>query len=129
MRVLLDTHTFLWWVEEDPRLSDLAHETISDGNNQAFLSTASAWEIAIKASLDKLEKVPENLEGFLDEQLLVNGFEVLPVRLSHAVGVRQLSHYHRDPFDRLLVSQAVAEDMPLLSKDHELGDYPARIIW
>lgn len=129
MRVLLDTHAFLWWGNDDPQLSDLARETISDGNNETFLSVASAWEIAIKASLGKLGGVPDDLEGFFDEQLLVNGFEVLPVRLAHAVGVRHLPYHHRDPFDRMLVAQAVEEDMPLLSRDGALGAYPVRLLW
>lgn len=129
MRVLLDTHAFLWWGNNDSQLSELARETISDGNNETFLSAVSAWEIAIKASLGKLGGVPDDLEEFLDEQLLVGGFEVLPVRLAHAVGVRHLPYHHRDPFDRLLVAQALQEGMPLISRDGALGPYPVRLLW
>lgn len=129
MRVLLDTHAFLWWGDDDPHLSELAREIISEGNNEVIFSTASAWEIAIKASLGKLENIPEDLEEFFDEQLLVNGFEVLRINLDHAIGVRTLPYHHRDPFDRMLVAQAMNEDIPLLSVDHKLKDYEVRIIW
>ena len=129
MKVLLDTNAFLYWARDVTRLSDIAHEILSDGSNEIFFSTVNAWEIAIKASIGKMEQVPEDLEGYLDEQLLINGFDVLPVYLRHAVGVRHLPHHHGDPFDRLLVVQAMVEDMPLLSSDPILPNYPVRILW
>ncbi len=125
----MDTHVFLWWGTNDPQLSPLAQEIISDGENELFFSTVSGWEIAIKASLGKLENVPQGLGDFLDEELPKNGFEVLPVRLKHALGVYDLPHHHKDPFDRLLIAQAIAEGLYVLSKDSKFSSYPVRVVW
>jgi PIN domain nuclease of toxin-antitoxin system len=125
----MDTHAFLWWGEDNPKLSPLAREIISDADNSLLLSTASAWEIAIKASLNKLDNVPADLEGFLDEQLLINGFEILPVGLQHAVGIRDLPHHHNDPFDRMLIAQALSEGIPILSTDGKFGPYNVSVLW
>ncbi len=129
MRVLMDTHAFLWWGKDSPKLSPLAREIISDADNTMLLSTASAWEIAIKASLGKLGNVPVDLEGFLDAQLLINGFDILPVGLQHAIGVRDLPYHHKDPFDRMLIAQARSEGIPILSTDGEFGPYPVKVLW
>ena len=128
MRVLLDTHTFLWWIADDARLSDRAREVIADGRNDVLLSAASGWEIAIKAGLGKLE-VPEDIEEFIDEQLSKNAFRALPIRLSHALRVNSLPDHHRDPFDRLLVAQSVLEGLPILSADPQVALYPVEVVW
>lgn len=125
----MDTHAFLWWGENNPKLSALAQEIISDADYQMFLSVVSAWEIAIKASLGKLKNVPPSLESFLGTELLNNGFEILPVGFEHVMGVYNLPYHHNDPFDRLLIAQAKAEDLPLLSKDKAFGAYPVIILW
>lgn len=123
MRALLDAHAFLWWITDDSRLSLHAREIIADGRNDLFFSAASGWEIAIKANLGKVE-VPDGLERFLTEQLFCNAIQVLPIYLSHALHVYTLPQHHRDPFDRLLVSQAVLERLTVLSADPQIAQYP-----
>jgi PIN domain nuclease of toxin-antitoxin system len=126
--VLLDTHVFLWWINDDPRLSGRAREVISDGGNDLLFSAASGWEIAIKAGLGKL-KVSGDLGAYLTGQLSENSVQVLPVYLSHTLRVADLPHHHRDPFDRLLVAQALVEKLPLMSADPEISRYPVETVW
>ncbi len=130
MNVLLDTHVFLWWIEDNPRLSSRAREVIADGENMVFVSAASGREIAIKARLGKLS-LPENeaLDRFISDQLQVNAFQVLPVQLSHALHVYTLPLLHRDPFDRLLVAQSQVEKMPLVTGDDQIARYRVQVIW
>ena len=128
MRLLLDTHAFLWWITDDPRLSEKAREIMSDGKNQLFLSAASGWEIAIKAKLGKL-KVSDNLEHFIPEQVALNAIENLPIVLSHVLHVYTLPDYHRDPFDRLLISQAQLEGLSILTVDSLISQYPVKVLW
>lgn len=128
MRALLDTHAFLWWVTDDPNLSQRVREVIGDGQNEILFSTASAWEIAIKAGFGRVQ-FPADLEGFITEQVHRNAFEVLPVQLSHALKVFGLPDYHRDPFDRMLVAQALVEGIPILSADSQFARYPVQVIW
>ena len=128
MRALLDTHAFLWWISDDPRLSEKAREIIADGHNDLFFSAASGWEISIKAGLGRLE-VPENLQRFIADQLSRNAIQVLPIYLSHALHTGTLPVHHRDPFDRILVSQAILEEMPLLSADSHLSRYLVEVVW
>ena len=120
MRALLDTHAFLWWVTEHPSLSPRARDLIGGGASDVYLSAVVAWEIAIKKRLDRLE-VPDDLQGFFDHQIKLNDLIVLPVQLTHALRVYDLPDPpgHKDPFDRLLVAQALAEDMALLSADED----------
>lgn len=128
MRVLLDTHAFLWWIGDDPRLSERAREVLSDGDNDLVFSAASGWEIAIKARLGRLH-VPGDLNTYLVRQLTENYTSVLPVHLSHALRVHALPDHHRDPFDRLLVAQAIVEEIPLLSADPRIARYPVEVVW
>lgn len=128
MRVLLDTHAFLWWIGDDPRLSERAREVFSDGDNDLVFSAASGWEIAIKARLGRLQ-VLGDLNTYLFRQLTENYTSVLPVHLSHALRVHALPDHHRDPFDRLLVAQAIVEEMPLLSADPRIARYPVEVVW
>ena len=128
MKILLDTHTFLWWIEDDPQLSAAALATIEDSANQLFFSAASGWEIAIKSQIGKL-RMPENLDQFITEQLYRNNFTVLPIHLSHALHVHALPLFHRDPFDRILVAQSAIEKMPLLTIDPQLSQYDVQIVW
>ena len=128
MRALLDTHAFLWFINDDPRLSERALEAISDGANELLFSAASGWEIAIKAGLGKLE-VPEDLTTYLRDQLSRNAITILPVYLDHALQVHDLPSLHRDPFDRLLVSQAIQEGVPVISADPQIALYPVGVIW
>jgi PIN domain nuclease of toxin-antitoxin system len=128
MRALLDTHTFLWWTTDDPRLSKKAREIISEGNNELYLSAASGWEMAIKARLGRL-RLPDGLERFVPEQLALNGIESLPVQMSHTLHVHVLPDHHRDPFDRLLVAQAQLESLPILTRDPYIARYQVKTVW
>lgn len=128
MKLLLDTHAFLWWITDDDRLSERAGELIADGSNDVYLSSASAWEIAIKAGLGRI-KLPDNTWSFTPEQLERNAFQALPVHVSHAVGVITLPDIHRDPFDRMLVAQAMIEGLSIVSGDEQIGRYQVPVVW
>jgi PIN domain nuclease of toxin-antitoxin system len=128
MRILLDTHAFLWWIDDDPRLSSTARALISDGNNELYFSAASGWKIAIKARIGRLT-LPSNLEQFIAEQLLLNQFTGLAIQLSHTLQVYSLPLLHCDPFDHLLVAQSQLEEMPLLTDDPLIRQYSATTIW
>ncbi len=130
MKALLDTHAFLWWITEHPSLSQKATELLGGGASVVYLSAVVAWEIAIKKRLDRLE-VPDDLQGFFDHQIKVNDLIVLPVHLTHALRVYDLPDLpgHKDPFDRLLVAQALAEDMALVSSNRTLDGYGVDRIW
>ncbi len=128
MRLLLDTHVFLWWILDDSRLSAKARALIAEGENDVIFSAASAWEIAIKAALGRIE-TPADFAPYMSEQVSLNGFRVLPVELSHALRVQALAPHHRDPFDRLLVAQAQVEALPILSRDGAFAPYDVEVIW
>ena len=127
MRLLLDSHTFLWWVKDDPSLKRRARAAIADVDNECFLSHASIWEMAIKASLGKL-KLPSTIERFVVEHCETNSFHLLPITLAHIASVQHLPLHHRDPFDRLLVAQARYEAMTLVSRDASLKAYDVSVI-
>ena len=128
MRFLLDTHPFLWWIDNDRRLSATARDVIADERNEAHFSVASAWELAIKARLGRLE-LPRNLSKFITDELAANDFHVLPVDLAHALAVRDLPDHHRDPFDRLLAAQSRLERMPIITADRAFAGYEVQTIW
>jgi PIN domain nuclease of toxin-antitoxin system len=119
MKLLLDTHTLLWWLENPALLSKQARTAIRDGKNVVYLSAAVAWEIVIKKSLGKLD-IPDNLEDVLQ----ANRFLPLPVTIAHAIAVQSLPTYHRDPFDRMLIAQALCEGLTLVSRDSNIQKYP-----
>lgn len=118
MRLLLDTHILLWWLADDPALSAEYRAVIADANNDVFVSAVSVAEIAIKTSLGKLE-APDGLIDAVAE----SGFVELPFLAAHAALLRELPWHHRDPFDRMLVCQALAEHLALLSADRHVGAY------
>lgn len=128
MKYLLDTHTFLWWNLDDPQLSERARETIANGENEIFISAASAWEIAIKAAKGRLV-LPEEPAQYLAARISQYHFQALPVQISHAVHVYGLPDYHADPFDQLLIAQCQLESMPLISKDEDIQQYDVEVIW
>lgn len=128
MRALLDTHAFLWWIENDPRLSTRAREIIADDGNEIVLSAVSAWEIAIKASLRRFA-MRGDIAAFVNSHVTANGFEVLPLLIDHALRVASLPDHHRDPFDRALVAQAQVEDLALLTADRAIAHYSVKILW
>ena len=128
MRAILDTHTFLWWNLDDPRLSQTAHEVIATGENDLFLSAASAWEIAIKTARGRLI-LPEAPDRYVANRMLLHRLQPLPIQLSHALHVFNLPGLHQDPFDRLLIAQSQLENLPLLTVDPEISRYEVSIIW
>ena len=126
MTVLLDTQAFLWWIGDDERLTRKARAAIA--GSECRLSVASCWEIAIKASLGRLD-VPRPLERFIQQQIEINGFHLLPVSLEHTAAVADLPFHHRDPFDRLLAAQAAYEEMAIVSSDAVFGKYGVKRLW
>lgn len=118
MRILLDTNAIIWWLEGDPRLGAAATAIVTDPENEIFVSVASIWEIAIKCRTGKLSQ-PKCLEDALES----DGISVLPILASHALRTTSLPDLHRDPFDRLLVAQAMVEQLFILTSDRILGAY------
>jgi PIN domain nuclease of toxin-antitoxin system len=123
-RLLVDTHALLWWLDDAPALSATARDVIADPSNEPLVSTASVWEIAIKRSLGKIE-VPDELPA----RILDAGFSWLPVGSQHAWAVRDLPPHHRDPFDRLLVTQALVEEIPIVTRDGRFAAYGVDTRW
>jgi PIN domain nuclease of toxin-antitoxin system len=128
MRLLLDTHCWLWWLAEPERLNAEALAAVTDRRNALFLSAASAWEIAIKVGLGKLT-LPGPPSSYVPSRLAEDGISSLPIEQRHALQVAELPHLHRDPFDRLLVAQALVEDLVLLTADPEVARYPVELLW
>jgi len=127
-RFLLDTHTFLWMAFDPERLGSAARERIESVASVLLLSLGSVWEMAIKASLGKLE-LPARLGPFLEEPLRATRTTLLDIRLEHVLRVRRMPFHHRDPFDRLLVAQAASEKIPVLTADPAFDAYPVDRIW
>jgi PIN domain nuclease of toxin-antitoxin system len=128
VNVILDTHTFLWAVTDDRRLSESARAIIGDGANQVFLSAASMWEIVLKAGAGKLH-VAGGAARFLENEIRRNRLSPLPIQLAHILRVTSLPSIHKDPFDRLLIAQAQVENLPLVTSDSEIARYPVQVIW
>lgn len=123
MRLLLDTHAFLWWWSDDVRLPRPVRDIVSNAD-EVLVSAASAWEMAIKQGLGKLR-----FEGRFDQALSTCGFTELPVRSAHAELVRALAPHHRDPFDRMLISQSLVEGLSLVSCDPAMKAYEVALLW
>ncbi len=128
MKVLLDTHAFLWSITGDDRLSKTAEEIFLDPDNNLFFSAASFWEICIKMSLGKLS-LKRGWFKTIQEEMRINAVQWLPVEMQHCVELTKLPFHHRDPFDRMLIAQAMAEDLQLLSRDGRLSAYEIELIW
>ena len=124
MNLLLDTHVFLWAIDDDPQLSHAARAAIIDGNNMVFVSAVTAWEIAIKKATGKLT-IPQG--NYLDE-LRTHRFASLDITTEHALAVEGLPHHHKDPFDRLLIAQAQMEKLVLVTADARIKQYAVQII-
>lgn len=123
-RLLLDTHTLLWWLSDHPALSMSARDDIADPTNEPLVSTASLWEIAIKRSLGKIT-TPDDLPDHIVEASL----DWLPLNAAHAWQVGTLPFHHRDPFDRILVAQAAVENIPIITNDTRLSAYDIETRW
>lgn len=125
---MLDTHTFIWYVLEAEKLSSIATELINDGNNEVLLSLASVWEMAIKQSIGKLNlSLP--LQTFVEQQVNLNDFQLLSISIGHLAVVATLPLHHRDPFDRLLIAQAIVEKISLISADVAFDGYAVQRSW
>jgi len=127
MNLLLDTHTLIWFFEGATELSEVAKSAIIDENNTCFVSILSFWEIAIKLNIGKLQM---NI-SFEQLRMLIleNGFEILPLKFEHTKEIINLPLHHRDPFDRLIISQATVENMIILSRDENFKLYNVKLIW
>ena len=123
MNLLLDTHTVLWWLSDDPALSETARAAIADPENTVFLSAVVVWEIRIKQGIGKLD-LPDDFGEVLDRQR----FGELPVTVDHAQTIAELPAVHRDPFDRMLVAQAMVEHMVIVTRDKSIADYDVDVI-
>lgn len=128
MRVLLDTHAFLWWNTDDPQLSLRAREIIANGENEVFLSAASVWEIVIKTAKGKLV-LPEAPTQYIANRISLYRFRPLPIQISHAVHVYDLPPRHNDPFDRMLIAQSQLESIPLVTIDEDIRRYDLETLW
>jgi PIN domain nuclease of toxin-antitoxin system len=128
MRALLDSHAFLWFILDDRRLSEGARDCIGDATNGILVSPATLWEIAIMIRLGKYA-LPEAYEPFIEAQFAVNEFSLLPIVPRHTALLTTLPLHHRDPFDRLIVAQSLAEAIPLIGTDATLDAYGIQRIW
>ena len=128
MNLLLDSHVFLWLMNEPERVPGQVLTMCENAENTLYLSVASVWELQIKHALGKLI-MRQPLKVILDEQQQSNSMEILPIKLTHQLRLADLPRIHNDPFDRLLIAQAVVEDMRLISADRVFSDYPVRLVW
>lgn len=122
MKILLDTHPFLWWIADDPRLISKHKDRLEDSQQEIFLSMASLWEMAIKVSLGKLN-LGVDFKKFFKEYIQDSTLELLPIQSTHLLELANLPFHHKDPFDRLLLCQAKAEGMVLMTKDKKFKKY------
>jgi PIN domain nuclease of toxin-antitoxin system len=127
MNYILDTHTIIWFLNDDDKLSKTADNTITSKNNKNFVSIVSLWELAIKINLNKF-KFDGGFSAFL-ELINKNGFEILPLKCKHIHGLFELPFIHKDPFDRILISTSIAEKMPLITADENIRRYNVTCIW
>jgi len=128
MKYLIDTHTLLWIVTKNQKLSDRARELFLNTENLIFFSLASLWEMAIKISLNKLF-LEEPLKDFIQTHIKGNDIKILNIEINHILSLENLPYYHRDPFDRLLITQSMNENIPILSSDKVFDLYPIKRIW
>ncbi len=128
MRLLLDTHALVWYYQTDSKMSPAALLAIQDPTNEILVSPVNHWEVAIKLSVQK-SMIRVSFGVFIQEAIIDNGFTILPIEPRHTALVASLPLHHRDPFDRLLIAQALAEGIPLLSADPALDAYGVRRLW
>ncbi|MFM8308942.1 MAG: type II toxin-antitoxin system VapC family toxin [Microcystis aeruginosa] len=128
MNILLDSHTLIWFSQNSPQLSSSAIKILEDRNNLLFLSLVSVWKIQIKVQLGKLN-LDISLAEIVKDQTKINDVQILPLKLSHIWTLDTLPYYHKDPFDRLLISQAITENLIILGVDSVFDSYPVQKIW
>lgn len=128
MKLLLDTHAFLWFIGGNSNLSTKARQAIEKDNNQSFLSIASLWEVAIKVSIDKLN-LQLSIPDLVTQQVDDNDIKILKIKPEHLEQVAKLDFHHKDPFDRLIIAQSLVENMTIITKDTKFLSYPVSILW
>jgi PIN domain nuclease of toxin-antitoxin system len=128
MKLLLDTHTFLWFIDGNPKMPASTRSLIEEPGNQSLLSIASLWEMAIKLSLHKL-KLEQPFECLIPQQIAQNGFALLQIDITHITKLISIPLHHRDPFDRLLIAQAQSEHLPVVSRDTVFDAYGITRLW
>jgi len=128
MKILIDTCSFLWFIEDNPKLSSVAKNLIEDENNEIFLSIVSVWEIAIKASIGKLSII-KPVDKFIKTQLKANDIKLLNITFQDVCFVYSLPFHHKDPFDRLIISQAITRKLPVISYDSVFDSYSVNKLW
>ena len=128
MKVLVDTHTFLWAFLHDHRLTPKAKQILRSTEDELVFSLVSLWEIAIKIKTGKLKTIGSSV-AYIREQMDDYGMELLPIRYDHVLNLEQLPHHHGDPFDRLLIAQALTESLPILTGDAIFRRYGVKVIW
>ena len=128
MKLLLDTHAFIWWFDEPERLPDRVLEALRDPGNELMLSAISVFEMHLKIEAAKLD-IGLPLQELVQDHEREGGLTVLPLRVSHVYALRDLPRHHRDPFDRLLIAQAVVEDFFFASGDEAVARYPVKVFW
>jgi PIN domain nuclease of toxin-antitoxin system len=126
MRQILDTHTFIWFIMGDPRITGNVRSQIE--MNENVLSIISVWEIAIKHSIGKLN-LNSSFADFVEQQIIMTDIQLITIKIDHVLAVSQLPLHHRDPFDRILIAQAIAENIPILSADAIFDTYPVQRLW
>lgn len=128
MRLLLDTHTLIWFDSEPSQLSAVCRSMLADRSNSLILSIASIWEMQVKCQAGRLNlRVP--LSRLIDEQSQNNGLEILPIQPQHVYALQKLPDVHRDPFDRIMIAQAIVENLLFVSKDSLVSQYPVQQVW
>ena len=128
MKYLLDTEVWLWSLSEPDRLNARARKLLADGSQEIYLSAASSWEIAIKYALGKLP-LPELPDRYVTQRMTAQGLHALPISHDHALRVYALPRHHKDPFDRLLIAQAEAEGLTVLTADAAFKEYGVKLVW
>lgn len=128
MKLLLDTNCLLWAAGQPSRLSEAARSAMLDPANELLMSAVTPWEIAVKVSTGRLE-IEGDLPTFVSRQIRALHLTEMPIRISHSFGIRDLPRVHRDPFDRMLVAQAIAEDLAIVTSDRDIARYGVRVIW
>lgn len=128
MRVLLDTHTFLWFITGSDELSDKARGLIEDANNQRFLSVASLWEMSIKVSIGKLN-IDFSFPDLVIQKVYGNAIDILSISPEHLEQLAKMPFHHKDPFDRLIIAQGLTENMPIITRDRAFASYQADLFW
>jgi PIN domain nuclease of toxin-antitoxin system len=128
MRLLIDSHAIVWWMTDDPRLSPTARRGLGSPQHERFLSLASLWELSLKVAAGRLQGIGATIDN-LRQACAKQSIQILPITYEHIVRVESLPPHHADPFDRLLVAQALEESLTILTADRALSRYPAPVLW